>query len=763
MPARSLRIDCFSGNQSNNSIVKPTLRATVVIVAMIALISTSVPARASAPSAKAVKIANTVTIYRDAYGVPHVYGPTDASCVFGYIYAQAEDNFWQIEDSYIRALGRGAEVHGQSALAGDLLNRALEITRLAKAEYQRTSPKLRTLADSLAEGLNYFLATNTQTKPRLITKFEGWMVFAYGRFTLYQLFIFGKSGLRADEIRTAVREIGGSSDAGSSTSKISYADFDTDEYGLEPAIGSNMWAVTPAKSANGRAMLFINPHQPFFGPGQWYEGHIHSDEGWNIAGASFFGSGFPTIGYNENLGWSHTVNDPDIADVYEEKFDDPKDPLAYRYGSGHRKATEWTETIKIKTDKGLESKSYKLRKTHHGPIVAVRDGKPLAVKLSRLEEGGMLEQWYAMGKSRSMAEFKSALSRGAVPMFNTMYADREGNIFYIYNGAVPRRSTKFDWNKPVDGSNPETEWQGFHTMDELPQMTNPKTNYVQNCNQTPFTTTTDGNPAKENYPAYMVREQDNGRARISRRILSNKEKFSFDEWSVAAFDTTVIEAESQIPQVIAEWERLKKEDAARAEKLAPVIEELKSWNFVSTVDSKAMTIYALGVEKVQRFMRERDARPWPAVRAIEEVVADLTRDFGTWQVAWGEINRLQRVHTSGEIERFSDAKKSFPVAGGPGWVGIVFNFYTRPEKGQKRRYGVAGHSFVSVVEFGPKVQARSVLVFGVNSDPDSPHHLDQSEVYSKQQFKPSWFTREEVKANSKITYKPGQRSVKKAA
>jgi len=734
-----------------------------MLALVVALLSTIAPVQASAPSKEAKKIAGSVTIYRDNYGVPHVYGPTDASCVFGYIYAQAEDNFWQIEDSYIRALGRGAEVHGESALTGDLLNRALEITRLAKAEYQRTAPKSRALADALAEGLNYFLATNPQVKPRLITKFEPWMVYAYGRFTLYQLFIFGKSGLRTDEIKTAVQEVGGSTDASSSTSKISYADFENEEDGLEPAIGSNMWAITPAKSASGRAMLFINPHQPFFGPGQWYEGHVHSDEGWNMAGASFFGSGFPTIGHNEYLGWSHTVNDPDIADVYEEKFDDAKDPLAYRYGSEHRKATEWTETIRIKTDKGMESKTYKWRKTHHGPIVAVRGGKPLAVKLSRLEEGGMLEQWYEMGKSRSMAEFKAAMSKTAVPMFNAMYADRDGNIFYIYNGAVPRRSTKFDWSKPVDGSDPETEWQGFHKMDELPQLTNPKANYVQNCNQTPFTTTTEGNPAKENFPAYMVKEQDNGRARISRRILSNKEKFTFDEWAVAAFDTTVIEAETQVPQVIAEWERLRKEDAARAEKIAPVIEELKAWNFVSTVDSKAMTIYALGVEKIQRFIREKDARPFPTVRALEEVVADLTRDFGTWQVAWGEINRLQRVHTSGELEQFSDAKKSFPVAGGPGWVGIVFNFYTRPEKGQKRRYGVAGHSFVSVVEFGPKVQTRSVLVFGVNSDPNSPNYVDQSEVYANKQFKPSYFSLEEVKANSKIAYKPGQKRMQKAA
>ncbi len=742
--------------------VKHKIRSVLLASLALALIATCLPINSAlAANPRLERMAQRVTIYRDSYGVPHVFGPTDASCVFGYIYAQAEDNFWQIEDSYIRALGRAAEVHGESALAGDMLNRALEITKLAQAEYQRTKPRIRALADAVANGLNYFLATNTQTKPRLITKFEGWMVYAFGRFTLYQLFIFGKSGLRADEIKTAVTEVGSDTPAGSQKISQSSAE-ENEDWQPEPVTGSNMWAVSAQKSASGRPLLFINPHQPFFGPGQWYEGHLHSDEGWNIAGASFFGSGFPTLGHNENLGWSHTVNDPDIADVYAEKFDDPKDALAYRYGDGYRKAAEWTEAIKIKTDKGAQAKTFKFRKTHHGPVVAVREGKPLAVKLSRLEDGGMVEQWYEMGKARNFTEFKAAMSRTAVPMFNAVYADRDGNIFYVYNGAVPKRSTKFDWTKPVDGSNPETEWQGFHKFEELPQVMNPKTGFVQNCNQTPFTTTTDGNPAKESFPEYMVREQDNARARISRRILATKDKFSFDEWARAGFDTTVIEAETQVPQVIAEWEKLKQTDAVRAEKLAPVIAELKAWNFVSTTDSVAMTLYALGFEKIQRFVRDRNTAQPLVIRAMEEVILDLEKSFGTWRVAWGEINRLQRGHTGGE-EPFSDAKQSFAVAGAPGWLGIVFNFYTRPEKGQKRRYGVAGHSFVSVVEFGPKVEARSILVFGLNSDPASPHHLDQSEAYAKKQFKPSWFTLPEIKANSKIIYRPGQKQRRKAA
>jgi penicillin amidase len=717
---------------------------------------------------KAEALARSVTIYRDEYGVPHIYGPTDASCVFGYLYAQAEDNFWQIEDSYIRSLGRACEVYGERTLNDDLLNRALEIPRLAREEYARSSARTKELCDAAAEGLNFFLAENPSVKPRLITHFEPWYMFAFNRFALYQLFIFGKSGLKVNEIRTAVAQVDRDGTSIPATSNSSGNDEEaagTVEQieGLEPAIGSNMWAIVPGKTDTGHAMLFINPHQPFFGPGQWYEGHVHSEEGWDMTGASFFGSGFPTIGHNQYLGWSHTVNDPDITDLYAEKFDDPSNPVAYRYGSGHRTATEWTDTINVKTASGMEGRTFKFRKTHHGPVVAIRNGQPLALRMARLEEGGMIDEWYAMSRSRSMTEFKSALSRGAIPMFNAIYADRDGNIFYIYNGAVPRRSEKFDWTRAVDGSDPATEWQGYHAMAELPQLTNPGTGFVQNCNQTPFTTTSDGNPEKGRYPSYMVRESDNARARISRRILSGNNKFTFDDWTRAGLDTHVIESETAIPGLVSEVEKLKQKDEARAAKLAPAIAELQSWNHISSIDSKGMTLFALWFERLARLRAAGTRDEWLQSTALEQVMADLQQQFGSWQVAWGEVNRLQRIQSGGELEAFSDQRPSLPIAGAPGWVGIVNNFYTRSEKGLKRRYGVAGTSFVSVVEFGPRVRARSLLVFGEDADPKSDHYFDQAHLYSKLQFKPAWYYLDDVKAHSRQIYHPGEDRTQRSA
>ncbi len=667
-------------------------------------------------------LARTVTIYRDTYGVPHVFGRTDASTVFGFAYAQAEDNFWRVEENFINALGRASELYGEKSLDEDRLNRALEIPRLAQAEYARLDQHMRSLCDAFAAGFNYYLARHPEVKPRLLTKIEPWYTLAFIRYNYYQNGFARDRSLRGTQRQTAA--------------------IDTD---LKPHTGSNGWVIGPSKSATGNAMLFINPHLPFFGPGQVYEGHVHSDEGWNFTGYTRFGFPLPYVGHNENGGWVSTDNAADLTDVYIETFDDPARPLAYKYGKEYRLASEHTEEIRVKTASGIETRKFTMRKTHHGPIVAARDGKLLALRMAKFESDGWLREWYDMTRAKSLAELKRAIAPLNMLFGNVMYADRQGNTWYLYNGAVPKRDPRFDWTMPVDGSDPATEWQGYHTIDELPQLTNPKSGWMQNCNTTPFLLTSEGNPDPKQFPKYMVQEGDNPRGAISRELLTSKPKFTFAEWTQLAFDTRVFNADKRLPDLIAALKQHLDTDV----RLREVYDELVRWNHRSTTDSIAMTLFSLWHERVSRDEK------LDAVAALTEVVNILQRDFGTWKVVWGELNRLQRIDESKD-EDFQDSKPSLAVSGVNGNDGAVFTFYAAPERGQKRRYGMAGGTYISVVEFGPTVRALSVHTFGARGDPKSRHFMDQSALYTRGEFKPSWLTLGEIRPHLESSYHPGE-------
>lgn len=721
-----------------------------VWLSLAALVWAQPAKRLPQTSSKAEALARAVTIYRDNFGVPHIFGKTDASVVFGLMYAQCEDNFWQLETDLLRSLGRQAELEGEKGLANDLSYRAFEVERLSKEEWKRLPAPMRALGEAWAAGVNYYLATHTEVKPRLLTRLEAWQILAVNRASRRNL---NNLGLRQDEIRLGVRVEDGVTGRGGEGEALDFSLVQDwfNESGEEPLEGSNMWAAAPRKSASGHALLLINPHVGFFGGGQRYEAHLHSEQRLNAYGFAILGTPYIRSGFNQTFGWSHTNNYADIADAYLETFDDPAKPLNYRYGNGYRTAVEWVDEVKV----GSEVRRYRFRKTHHGPLVGARDGKQVAARCAKLVEGGELEQRFAMNQARNFAEFKTALARLALTGSNTIYADRAGNIFYVHGNAVPKRDPKFDWTKLVDGSDPATEWTGYHAFAELPQLTNPATGWLQNCNSTPFLTTADGfkdGPRKEAFPAYLAPENDTARARSSRRLLASRDKFSYEDWTHAATDTTIDEWQQGLETVTEQWDQLKREDEARAEAIKPMLLELKAWDGVVKINSLAATLY---LRLLERRSADRGSRPFKDLYALEKAVEDLQTEFGRWQVEWGEVNRLQRIYTSGE-EPFSDARLSWPVAGGPGSAGIVFTYNTRAEKGQQRRYGISGNTFVAVVEFGPQLRAQSILVFGQSADPQSPHYTDQAALYAAGKFKPVRFTLAEIKANLEKAYQPGK-------
>ena len=684
---------------------------------LIAAAAISIPIGGPASSSR--DLADRVTIYRDRYGIPHVFGETDAATMFGFAYAQAEDNFWSIEYNYIRSLGRRAEVEGEDGLVNDRRNRTLEIPRLAREEYARMPTRMRELLDAFAQGLNAYLADHPDVRPRLLTRFEPWYPLAFIRYNYFQNGFFWAAGLRPGDVQVAME----------------------DALLQSKDLGSNGWVIGPSKSATGHAMLFINPHLPFFGSGQVYEGHIKSDEGWNFTGYTRLGFPFPYVGHNESLGWVSTDNAADQADLYLETFDDPAHPLAYRYGRGYRQVTTWTDTIRVKTGAGIEMRAFTFRKTHHGPIVGVRDGKPVALRMAKLDADGWLAEWYAMTRARRVSELKEAMRPLNMLFGNVMAADADGNTFYLYNAAVPVRDARFDWSGAVDGSDPATEWRGYHRLEDLPQLGNPSTGWMQNCNTTPFLLTSRGNPDSSKFPAYMVVEGDNGRGRVSRRILESTSKFTWDQWVRAAFDTYVIAADS-LPLVLRELAA----DTARRRRLATVIDTLERWNRRSDTASVAMTLF----DRWQEIERGR-----LTAAGLDSAVAHLEREWGTWLVPWGEVNRLQRIDERAG-QQFSDERPSIPVAGAGGQHGVVFTYVALRMPGQKRRYGVAGGSYVSVVEFGPTVRRLAVHTMGASGDPRSPHYFDQAALYARGEFRPAWFTLEEIKANLEREYRPGR-------
>lgn len=687
-----------------------------------------------------------VTIYRDEWGVPHVYGPTDASVVFGAAYAQAEDNWWQVEDNFVRAIGRGAELYGEDALLDDYLVRGLEIRRRSIEEYERAPATLQRLYDAYAAGFNYFLEEHRDVERRVLKRIEPWHTLALIRFKYHHNEYLGYAGLRRPQSQRALeRSRVGATEGSSGLPSLAWSAAASPNG--EPELGSNEWAVAGARTASGYPMLLINPHVSFFGLSTYYEMDLHSDEGLAFSGLTRFGFMLPYMGNSDYLGWAYTDNYGDHGDLYLEQID--ADGNRYMYDHGWRELTSWTETINVSTANGMEPRTFRFSKTHHGPILGyTEDDHPLAVRLSKLDEGGWFAQWYSMMRARSLDEWRAAVAALNVPYMNTMYADRDGNILYIYNHAIPRRSLDYDWSQPVDGTDPNTEWQGYHSLAELPQFLNPESGYLQNTNSDPFMATDGIEVGRGDFPPYMVGvETDNRRSQNSRRVLRQLNDITLADFARAVLNTRLIAANEWLDDLFTAFGELEPDDPVRATLEGPIA-ALRDWDREAAKSSVPTTLFVLWANGFNPD-RVTDEDRW--LTELRDVVERLKTDWGTWEVPWGEVNRLQRPDAAGHLP-FSDSLPSLPVAGAPGWLGSVFTFHASKAEGGKRSYGQHGNSFVKVVEFTPTVRARSIFVFGQSGDPESPHYFDQAKVYSASEFKPAWFAREDVEAHAERTY-----------
>lgn len=723
-----------------------------IAVSVLLLIACSErPEKVSNNDAVSTGQSQNVTIYRDEWGVPHIHGKTDGDAAFGMGYAQAEDNFDMLETGFIVGIGRSAEIYGEDSLVSDWIIHSFENNKLSKRDYENASPAIKSLLDGYAAGINHYMKTHPEVKTKLLERIEPWYSLALIRRWYHLGGFLGRLKFTKEERSAAFEAINGKTLEMTQT-EVMFSDLrDREEY------GSNAWAANGSKIEGSGSYLFINPHLPSFGIGQTYEAHMISDEGWNFTGYARFGYPLPYIGFGENFGWMSTDNYSNQEDSWIEHFDDPETPLSYKYGDGERMATEWSGEIKIK---GGEVRKVKYRKTHHGAVVALRDGKFLSGMMARYDEPGWLDQWYNMQRAENIDEFKTAIEPQAMQFGNIMYADSGGNIWYIYNGAVPLRNEKFDWNTALDGSNPETEWMGYHTLDELPQVKNPVSNMMQNTNTTPFMASMSESDAKEkNHPNYMVREGDNARSRNARRILNKYETFDFATWERESLDTTMMEWQRSKSLLL---EAFAMANGEQAEKLSPVIAHLEAWDGVSNLENTQATIYANWLDGLYVGTEKGYVAPQEVMIPMLKMVVDrLVTDWGTWQVPWGEMNRYQRPKLDEKGRPvFSDDEPSIPAPGITGRTGGSHTDNGTRTTEHKRRYKIGGNSYTAVVHFPTEenslVKSRSIHTFGASADPNSPYNMDQARLLSKSQYKDAWLYLDDVKKNAKRFYHPGE-------
>ena len=702
---------------------------------MLALLTTAPSSPPTEPARWEAQAAR-VTITRDEWGIPHIRGTLDADAVFGLIYAQAEDDFPRIEANYLTALGRTAEAEGEEAIWADLRQRLFVDPVDLKAQYAASPAWLRTLMQAWADGLNYYLATHPQTRPRVLTRFEPWMALSFTEGSI-----------------------------GGDIERISLSDLKTfygtptpptpEELGMVPRepSGSNGIAIAPQLTANRHALLLINPHTSFYFRS---EAQMTSAEGLDAYGASTWGQFFIYQGFNARAGWMHTSSTVDNIDEFAERIVRRGRGYAYRYGAAQRPVGTRSVTLRFRKADGTSgARRFTTYRTHHGPIVAMKAGRWIATALM-WKPVPALEQSYLRTKATDLASYLAVAERKANSSNDTVFADSKGEIAFLMPQFMPIRSDRFDYTRPVDGSDPATDWHGLHSLASLPSVAAPRTGWVHNTNDWPWSAAGPDSPRAKDYPRYMDQVGGNARGVHADLLLTGKSGWTPDTLRDAAFDSYLPAFAQLLPGLVAAWDSLPARDPRRT-KLAAPIALLKQWDRRWGQDSAATSLAVVWGDHLWREVgsfaqAERMNVPdYIATRvgadaklaALSAAVDRLTRDFGDWQVPWGEINRFQRLDDS-IAPHFDDAKPSIPVPFTSAQWGSLASFGAKTWPGTTRYYGTSGNSFVAIVAFGPRVKAMAVMAGGQSGDVTSPHFADQIDRYATGRLRPVYFHPDEL-------------------
>ena len=690
-----------------------------------------------------------VKIVRDQWGIPHIYGSTDASAVFGLMYAECEDNFKGIERNYAYQFGKLSELDGEKSLYTDIQLQMIADTTDAIRDYGQAPPYFKKLLDAFADGMNYYIFKHPELKNLVFKRYQPWyaLMFTDGSVSATSL-----GGLKLSDTRYFYGN--GSEDLGLDE-KPTVSDKET---------GSNGIAIAPSISATGHAMLYINPHVPFYFR---TEVQMVSEEGLNVYGAVTWGQFFVYQGFNTHCGWMHTSSNADVADLYAEKVIKIGGKWFYEYDGNNRPVKTKKLVIGVKNENRIEKKAITGYYTHHGPVLGSQDGKWLALKANNRSLGALLESWL-ITKAPNFIEFKNvmgALSSNTTN--NTVYADDLGNIAFWYGNFMPKRDPNFDWDLPVDGSTKQTEWLGYHSIGEIVHVYNPSTGWIQNCNSSPFASAGASSPDKTKYPAYMATDGQNFRALNAIRLLSDAKSLTMDQLIDIGYDHYLTAFDVLLPPLYSAYD-----DAPDSIKqlLTQPIQALKQWNKRTEAGSVATTLAiewgSLMMKSLRPAITEEEGtyqtervnimlKNMSKKRCLDlftEAVASLKKRFGKWDVQWGDINRYQRPVDG---VSFDDSKPSLPVGLASSTFGQLPSYQSRTANDSKNYYGYSGNSFVAVVEFGTQIRAKSVITGGQSFDPKSENYSDQAQMYIDGKFKDIYFYKDDVLKHVQKIYHPG--------
>ncbi|WP_370526411.1 acylase [Caulobacter sp. RHG1] len=714
----------------------------------MALLATTVlattPAHAAQDDLPRLKTrAAAVQITRDDWGIAHIHGKTDADAVFGMAYAQAEDDFNRVEANFMTALGRTAEADGEKAIWADLRQKLFIDPAVLKADYAKSPAWLKALMNGWADGLNFYLATHPNVKPRVITQFEPWMALS-----------FSEGSIGGDIEKVALTQL----EAFYGQRQIAMT---ADEKGLlfkEPT-GSNGFAIAPKNTLEGHAMLLINPHTSFFFRSEM---QVSSDQGLNAYGATTWGQFFIYQGFNARAGWMHTSSGVDVVDEFAETIVEKDGQRFYKYGAELRPLKSEVIAVPYRAADGtMAERKFTVFKTHHGPIVREADGKWISIALMN-KPVAALQQSFLRTKATDLQSFMKVAQLKANSSNNTLFADAKGQIAYLHPQFIPVRDDRFDYTKPVDGSDPATDWKGLTALNKAPQAINPPNGWAFNTNNWPYTAAGPYSPKKADFPKYMDTFGENPRGLHAELVLKDVKNLTLGGLIEKAYDPYLTAFARLIPTLEAAYA------SAPDPKLAEQVAALAAWDKKSSLRStetslavfwgEAMWAKAAPAAKAQGlntydYMADK-LTPAEKLAALAEASDRLTADFGSWKTPWDQINRFQR-NDGAIVQTFDDSKPSLPVAFTSAQWGSLASFGAKRWPGTKKYYGTLGNSFVAVVEFGDKVRARAISAGGESGDPASPHFNDQAGRYVIGNLRDVYFYPEDVKAHAVRTYRPG--------